>query len=143
MLDLGWSEIAVIAVLALIVIGPKDLPKVLRTVGRWVRKIRALGGEFQKQMDDVMRETGADEVRKQVNSLARTDIGGKIDKAIDPDGSVAKALSSKPDIKPKPLPEQVPPQEQAKSGAGEAGEAIAAPADDQDKIKAKSAEQQQ
>ncbi|HAQ00243.1 MAG TPA: twin-arginine translocase subunit TatB, partial [Rhodospirillum rubrum] len=57
MFDLSWSEIALVGVVALIVIGPKDLPNVLRTAGKWVRKIRSLGSEFQRQMDDVMRET--------------------------------------------------------------------------------------
>ncbi|WP_413203621.1 Sec-independent protein translocase protein TatB [Rhodospirillum sp. A1_3_36] len=111
MLDLGWSEIAVIAVLALVVIGPKDLPRVLRTVGRWVRRIRAMGGEFQKHMDDVMRESGVDEVRKQVNTIARTDIGGKIDKVVDPDGSLAKSLRddpSKKSIEKQPTQEKAP-----------------------------------
>ncbi|MCF8480795.1 MAG: Sec-independent protein translocase protein TatB [Rhodospirillum sp.] len=146
MLDLGWSEIAVIAVLALVVIGPKDLPKVLRTVGRWVRKIRAMGGEFQKQMDEVMRETGADEVRKQVNTIARTDIGGKIDKAVDPDGSLGKSLREKP-IKAKktPPPEQAALQEQPKreEGTGAGNPVEESGGDVGTTPKAASAEQQQ
>jgi sec-independent protein translocase protein TatB len=148
MLDLGWSEIAVIAVLALVVIGPKDLPKVLRTVGRWVRKIRAMGGEFQKHMDDVMRESGVDEVRKQVNTIARTDIGGKIDKAVDPDGSLAKSLRDKPTKAKAPAehsPEQTAPMEQSKreEGAAAAETGGEGDGDSPKTTKAASAEQQQ
>lgn len=92
MLDLGWSEIAVVAVLALVVIGPKDLPRVLRTLGRWTRRIRSLGREFQRQMDDIMRETGADEVKREVDRIGRTNIGRSIDQTVDPDGAVADSL---------------------------------------------------
>ncbi len=102
MFDLGWSEMAVIAVLALIVIGPKDLPKVLRTVGKWVRTIRSLGGEFQRQMDDVMRESGADDVRRQIRDFSREDLGKKIDRTIDPDGKLTDELRRSPGARPAP-----------------------------------------
>lgn len=93
MLDLGWSELALIAVLAVIVLGPKELPQAMRTLGRWTRKIRGLAGEFQRHLDDMVRESELDEVKKSVEKIGRTDIGAEINKAVDPDGSVSRSLS--------------------------------------------------
>src|SRR5437868_4794999 len=66
MFDIGWSELAVIAVVALVVIGPKDLPKVLRTAGYWMRKVRSIASEFQSSIEQMAREADLDELRKQV-----------------------------------------------------------------------------
>ena len=56
MFDIGWSEMAVILMVALIVIGPKDLPRVARTIGKWTGKARAMAREFQRSLDDMARE---------------------------------------------------------------------------------------
>ena len=56
MLDLAWSEIALIAVVALVVIGPKDLPEAVRGVARGVQKLRRMAGEFRSQADELVRE---------------------------------------------------------------------------------------
>lgn len=56
MLDIGWQELLVIGALALIVVGPKDLPGLLRSVGQWVGKIRGMAREFQRSMNDAARE---------------------------------------------------------------------------------------
>src|SRR3954466_979211 len=56
MFDIGWSELVVIAVVALIAIGPKELPGVLRMVGQWMGKARKMAGEFQGQFNEAMRE---------------------------------------------------------------------------------------
>jgi len=69
MLDMSWGEILVIGAVALIVIGPKDLPKALRTVGQMTTKIRRMAGEFQSQFNEAMREAELDEVRKQVSDI--------------------------------------------------------------------------
>ncbi|MHB2166257.1 Sec-independent protein translocase protein TatB [Alsobacter sp. R-9] len=69
MFDIGWSELVVIGVVALVVIGPKELPGVLRTVGGAVAKIRRLAGEFQSQFQEAMREAEIDEARKSVENL--------------------------------------------------------------------------
>ena len=57
MLDLGWQELLVIGALALIVVGPKDLPSLLRTLGQYAGKIRGMAREFQRTMDDAARES--------------------------------------------------------------------------------------
>jgi sec-independent protein translocase protein TatB len=93
MFDLAWSEIAVIAVVALVVIGPKDLPRVLRTVGTWVGKARAIAREFQGSLDQMIREAELEDVRKQVESAASFDVGNAIEKTIDPAGDLKRGLS--------------------------------------------------
>ena len=62
MFDIGWSEMAVILLVALVVIGPRDLPRVARTMGRWVAKGRAMAREFQTALEDMARETELDKV---------------------------------------------------------------------------------
>ena len=57
MLDIGWQELLVIGALALIVVGPKDLPALLRSVGQWVGRIRGMARDFQRTMNDAARET--------------------------------------------------------------------------------------
>jgi sec-independent protein translocase protein TatB len=69
MFDLGWSELLVVAVLAIIFVGPKDLPKMMRTVGQYVAKARAMAREFQSSFDELARETELDELRREVSAL--------------------------------------------------------------------------
>ena len=69
MFDLSWGEVMVIGAVALIVIGPKDLPKALRTVGNMTAKVRRMASEFQNQFQDAMREAELDEIRKQVEEV--------------------------------------------------------------------------
>ncbi len=69
MFDLAWSELLLVAVLAIVFIGPKDLPKVLRTLGEYAGKMRAMAREFQTAFDDMARESELDELRKQVAEL--------------------------------------------------------------------------
>ena len=92
MFDLGWTEILIIAVIALIVIGPKDLPSALKNVAYWVRKARGLAREFQKGVDDLVREAELDDVQKEIKTYTRGDLGRKIEETIDPTGSIKKSL---------------------------------------------------
>jgi sec-independent protein translocase protein TatB len=93
MFDFAWSEIAVIAAVALIVIGPKDLPRVLRTVGQWVGKARVVAREFQSSVDQMIREAELEDIRNTVNQIATTDVAGTIEKAVDPQGEIKQALT--------------------------------------------------
>ncbi|MCA3556367.1 Sec-independent protein translocase protein TatB [Aestuariivirga sp.] len=65
----GYSEMFVIAVVAIIVIGPKDLPKVLRAFGKTVARMRGMAREFQGHLDQAMKETGFDEVKKEFDNV--------------------------------------------------------------------------
>jgi sec-independent protein translocase protein TatB len=63
MFDIGWTEILIIAVVAIIVVGPKDLPRMLRSLGRYAGQLRRTAGEFRSQFDDAIRESELDELR--------------------------------------------------------------------------------
>lgn len=97
MLDIGWSEIALIAVVALVVIGPKDLPHVLKTIGVWVRKARMLTREFQSHVDDMIREAELDDVRKKALELKDMNLARQVENTIDPTGSLRTAFEVDPD----------------------------------------------
>ena len=105
MFDFAWSEIAVIAVVALVVIGPKDLPKVLRTVGTWVGKARAVAREFQSSLDQMIREAELEEVRKQVEDAAKVDMSEAIERTIDPAGELKHGFAEPAsELTPPPAP---------------------------------------
>ena len=89
MFDLGWGKIIIIAVIALVVIGPKELPAVLRTVGQWIGKIRRMAAEFQGQFQEAMREAEMADLKKSIDSItdATRGIG-------DPLGTVTKNIES-------------------------------------------------
>ena len=72
MFDIGWSELLVIGVVALIAIGPKELPGVLRSVGQWMGKIRRMASEFQGQFQEAMREAEMADLKKQVDEAHAT-----------------------------------------------------------------------
>jgi sec-independent protein translocase protein TatB len=75
MFDIGWSEFLVIGVVALIAIGPKELPGVLRTVGLYMGKIRRMAAEFQGQFQEVMREADMADLKKEVDAIKDTASG--------------------------------------------------------------------
>jgi sec-independent protein translocase protein TatB len=84
--DIAWSELALIAAVALIVIGPKDLPRVMRTAGQWVRKARGMAAEFQRNLDDMMREAELDEIRKEVEKVSPAQFKESLEKLVDAKG---------------------------------------------------------
>ncbi len=69
MLDIGWSELVLIGVVALIVVGPKDLPRMFHALGRVTAKARGMAREFQRAMDDAAKSSGLDEVKKDLDGL--------------------------------------------------------------------------
>ena len=69
MFDIGWSELLVIGVVALVVIGPKELPGVVRTLAQNIAKLRKMAGEFQSQFTDAMREVELSEIKKDAEKL--------------------------------------------------------------------------
>src|SRR5208282_2880003 len=70
MFDISWTEFLLIGVVALIVIGPKELPAVLRTLGQWTRRVRSMAAEFQGQFQEAMREAEMADLKKQVDDIA-------------------------------------------------------------------------
>lgn len=103
MFDFAWSEIALIGVLALVLIGPKDLPIAMKAVSKTIKKARRMAGEFQTHVDEMVREADLHEVRDTFNDLRRMDIKGQILRAVDDDGTLRKTMSD-PLIDPAPPP---------------------------------------
>jgi len=90
--DFGWSEILLIGTVALVFIGPKDLPKAMRVAGYWVRKARTLSREFQSSIDQMIREAELDEMRQDLKKAAEFDINKEFHNTIDPTGSLSESL---------------------------------------------------
>jgi sec-independent protein translocase protein TatB len=97
--DIGWPELMLIGAVALVVIGPKDLPRALRVAGFWVRKARTLSREFQGSIDQMIREAELEEVREDLKKAAEFDLEKEIRNTVDPTGELAQT------IKPPELPD--------------------------------------
>ena len=93
MFDIGWSEMAVVALIALIVMGPKELPKAMRSLAKWTRKARSMAREFQSGIDDMVREADLEDARKMVESTKSFDIGKSVEETIDPTGDLRDEAS--------------------------------------------------
>ncbi len=91
MLDIGWQEMAIVGGLLLIVIGPKDLPKVLRTVGIWSGKARKMARDFQKALDEYAKDADLDGVKKVVETPLKAKKA--MANALDPTGTLKKELT--------------------------------------------------
>jgi sec-independent protein translocase protein TatB len=96
MFDFAWSELALIGIVALVVIGPKDLPVAIKAVSGMIKKARRMAGEFQTHVDEMVRDANLDEVRSQISSIRNFDIKGEIERAVDADGSIKSAFSNDP-----------------------------------------------
>lgn len=132
MFDIGWTELALIALVAIIVIGPKDLPKAMKTVAGWVARVRGLAREFQSGIDEMVREAELEEVRAEMNKLATSDVNAVVENTIDPGGAVQKELDLEGGFAP---PDEAPPIEAASIEAPKAE----APKPDGQKTEAKPA----
>jgi sec-independent protein translocase protein TatB len=95
MFDIGWSEMAIIALVALLVFGPKELPNALRTGAKWMKTARKLAREFQSGVDQLVKEAELEEAKKLVTDVQVGGIGKAIEKTIDPEGAVKSAFDPK------------------------------------------------
>jgi sec-independent protein translocase protein TatB len=94
MFGFSWAEIGLIMAVALIAIGPKDLPVAIRTVTAMMKKARGMAAEFQGHVDDMMREANLADVKSEINKIRKFDFKGAAEKTIDPDGTLKSALST-------------------------------------------------
>lgn len=117
MFDIAWSHLAVIALVALLVIGPKDLPRVLRTVGTWVGKARAVAREFQSSLDQMVREAELDEMKRQVEAASNVNLERELENSIDPGGEMERSLKAPVLTAPAPPASPPPPSEPAPAAA--------------------------
>ena len=103
MLDIGWSEMFLIAVVAIVVIGPKELPRALRTIGQWIGKARSMTRDLQISVNDMIAETEIDDLRKTANSIGDFNPDNLLD-----DNRSSDLNTSRP---PPPTPQSWPPDD--------------------------------
>ena len=119
MFDIAWSELALIGAVALIVIGPKDLPRVMRSLGQWTRRARAMAAEFQRNLDEMMREAELDDIRREVEKVSPAEFRTKLENEIgigemkeglkiDPAAPSTPDPTPAPTVAPEPTPEPTP-----------------------------------
>lgn len=125
MFDISWFELMVVAVVALVIIGPKDLPRTIRSIAQWVRRGRQMMSQLRSGVDDMMREAELDDLRQQASKLQNYDIKDEAGRMIDPTGdvrtSVEDAMREAEDEGPPPAQAA----ERAVAGAEAQGEAAA------------------
>jgi sec-independent protein translocase protein TatB len=96
MFDLSWSHILIVLIVALVVVGPKDLPKLMRIVGRWVAKARTMADQFRKSFDEMARQSELDELRQEIEALRTqrplADIQNTLHQSILPPDPMPSAL---------------------------------------------------
>jgi sec-independent protein translocase protein TatB len=124
MFDIAWGEFVVIAVVALIVIGPKELPGVLRAIGQWTTKIRRMAAEFQGQFQEALREAEMADLKKEVDNLNDTAKGFTFDDPLNlkegtkwepkPDGAQSDTAKSDDTKSDETKPDETKPDDAAK-----------------------------
>jgi sec-independent protein translocase protein TatB len=102
MFDFAWSEIGLIAVVALVLIGPKDMPIALKALTDVIKKARRMAGEFQTHVDEMMREADLKDVRETINEIRNFDVKGQFERTIDPDRTIRDTFSQNP-LHPDPV----------------------------------------
>lgn len=122
MFDIAWSEFLIIAVVALVIIGPKDLPRALSTLGKWIARARSMARDFQNNVDDMVRQTELEDLRKQVQQARSLNLNDELEKSIDPDGGLRKSLTM--DDFTSPAKGDAPPTATGATGTGGASSAI-------------------
>jgi len=127
MFDFSWSQIMLIGVVALVLIGPKDLPIALRAMSNMIKKARGMAAEFHTHVDDMMKSADLKDVKDQFSNIRNFDLRSEIEKAVDPDRSIRDTLSTdpmnagvvpaEPEPPPAPTPPVVPPPDPTRAHA--------------------------
>lgn len=94
MFDIGWSELLIIAIVMIVVVGPKDLPKMLRAFGKATARMRATANEFKQQFDEALKEAELDDVKNIIDETRKLDPRSKITQVFDPIRSAGEDLRS-------------------------------------------------
>src|SRR5262245_21310977 len=115
MFDIGWTEMLVIAIVMIVVVGPKDLPRMLRTFGKTTAKLRAMAGDFQRQFNEALKEAELDDVKKSVDELRNLNPASQLKKQLNPFEKAAADVRAGLDqaLKPSKPPETAAPEAQA------------------------------
>lgn len=127
MFDIGWTEMLVIAVVMIVVVGPKDLPKMLRTFGKTTAKLRVMAGDFQRQFNEALKEAELDDVKKSVDELRSLNPANQIRQTLNPfekaAADVRAGLQSLNPATPPKSDSAAPAAEPAKDGTAAAPDA--------------------
>ncbi len=107
MFEIGWTEMLVIAIVMIVVVGPKDLPRMLRTMGRMTAKARSMAGDFQRQFNEALKEAELDDLKKSVDELKGLNPANEIRKQLNPFEKAAADIRSGFDSAMKPTPAEV------------------------------------
>jgi len=118
MVDLSWSHILIVLIVALVVVGPKDLPPLMRMVGRWLAKARAMADQFRKSFDDMARQSELDELRAELEAMRHERPLAEVDRAL-----AAPVMTSAPKSD-SPLPTTTSKPIQSEPGTAESGSAV-------------------
>ena len=112
MLDIGWSEMLMIAVVAIVVIGPKDLPRTLRTIGQWIGKARAVTRDLQNSVNDMIAESEIEDLRKAGSSIGDFGASDILNQDFNAEPTSEKISSQYEDYPtPAPTPMKWPPDD--------------------------------
>lgn len=104
MFEIGWTEMLVIAIVMIVVVGPKDLPQMLRQFGRTTTKLRAMAGDFRKQFDEALKEAELDDVKKSVDQLRGLNPAAEVRKQLNPFTQAAQDVRAGLETAMKPKP---------------------------------------
>ena len=107
--DLSWSHMLLVLIVALVVVGPKDLPKLMRKMGQWTAKARGMADQFRRSFDDMARQSELDELRKELDELRNTRPLAGIEQSLneqlagptvsfDPQAAASPAIEPEPEI---------------------------------------------
>jgi sec-independent protein translocase protein TatB len=127
MFDFAWSEILLIGAVALIAIGPKDMPAAIRTVSSMIKKARRMAAEFQTHVDEMVREADLGDVKKAFTDIRNLDLTSVIEKHVDPDRSIRNTFAENPFEPTYPTPSEVSPLEEVAVSAPPVVEAVPEP----------------
>ena len=140
MFDIGWGEMLVIAIVVIVVVGPKELPGMLRTFGRTTSKLRVMANDFRKQFDEALKESELDDLKKVADEVRALNPKNEIRKALSPMEKAAQDVRAGLDsaMRSTPVPKAEPeipapdapakPAEPAKAGPAALPGDVAAPA---------------
>ena len=92
MFDISWHELFLVALVTVIVVGPKEIPRVLKTVTGAMRKIRGMARDFQNSIDELAREAELDDLKKSVQGAGSLDLSKEVENVIDPGGSTEASI---------------------------------------------------
>ncbi len=136
MLDIGWQELFLIGVIALLVVGPKDLPRTLGAVARIYRKVRDMAGEFQSGISEMVREAELDDIKRSVEKAGSFDMEKELKGAVDPTGTLSDDFDPeefnrklKESVEAGPPQRRIETKEPPAAGSGDGGGAPAPPSE--------------